>query len=78
MDCISRDPRVAKSQYFYTNSMSKDIRSDSSELQVPIVLDSSITMESVQWLLAENLKAGTMALFWCLKSQFLKVKARLL
>jgi hypothetical protein len=36
----------------------------------------NMTMESVQWLLSENVRAGTMALFFALKTQFNKTKAR--
>ena len=39
-------------------------------------LDGSITRESVHWLLNENVRAGTVALFWCLKTQVNKIKAR--
>ena len=39
-------------------------------------LDPSITMESVHWLLSENVKAGTLALYWCIKTQVNKVKAK--
>ena len=39
-------------------------------------MDPNLTVEGIEWLLAENVKAGTLALFWCLKSQLLKAKAK--
>ena len=39
-------------------------------------LDPGITMESVNWLLSENVKAGTLALYWCMKTQVNKVQAK--
>lgn len=35
-----------------------------------------LTIDSIQWILSQNVRAGTLAMFWCLKSQVFKVKAR--